>query len=157
MKGRIIHRGESFYTDLGKLFKKTDNIQKQYNWLITDCQAYPQNEKYHELLSREYAWISGEDLTKMTEQEDFQWIWAVLSGFEKDITEAEVLKYPLPYADGYRGFWENPISIQHPLAETEITAWDGTASIIISANPKIYDLIELRYPLSEDLQEYNKT
>ncbi len=51
---------------------------------------------------------------------DFQWIWAALSGYEKDSPLSSVLQYPLPYADGYTGFWYNPLSIQHPLAAVEI-------------------------------------
>lgn len=53
-------------------------------------------------------------------KEDFQWIWAALSGYEKDSPLSSVLQYPLPYADGYIRFWNNPLSIQHPLAAVEI-------------------------------------
>lgn len=55
-------------------------------------------------------------------QEDFQWIWGVLSGFEKHIELDDVLRSELPYADGYAGFWKNPVTIQHPLADVEIVA-----------------------------------
>ena len=33
---------------------------------------------------------------------------------------------------GYDGFWKNPVSIQHPLAELEIVAWDSTLTLLIS-------------------------
>ena len=50
----------------------------------------------------------------MVETEDFQWIWAVLSGFPRHMSLDQVLEYDLPYADMYTGFWTNPVSIQHP-------------------------------------------
>ncbi|MBB6713395.1 hypothetical protein [Clostridium gasigenes] len=49
----------------------------------------------------------------------------MLSGSPQNITIDEILKYPLPYADGYKGFWKNPISLQHPLVEIEIVPWDS--------------------------------
>ena len=36
----------------------------------------------------------------------------VFSAFPKEIRLEEVLKYDYPYADGYKGFWENPIALQ---------------------------------------------
>lgn len=86
----------------------------------------------------------------------FQWIWAVLSGFEKSITLDEVLEYPLSYAEEYTGFWENPISIQHPLATVEIVPWDSSLTLIISRERKIVDDFKEGFPLSEDLNYYNK-
>jgi hypothetical protein len=75
------------------------------------------------LTAKDHCWLSGNELTTVVESEDFQWIWAVLSGFNKDISLAKVLEFPLPYADGYKGFWENPVSIQNPLASIEIVPW----------------------------------
>lgn len=37
--------------------------------------------------------ISGEELTNIIKRDDFQWIWAVLSGFKKHITLEEAKKY----------------------------------------------------------------
>ena len=61
-------------------------------------------------------------------------ILGVISIFHKDVTLEEVLRYNYPYADGYRGFWENPIKVQHPLAISEIVAWDGSLTLLISKN-----------------------
>ena len=58
----------------------------------------------------------------------------MISIFHKDVTLEEVLRYNYPYADGYRGFWENPIKVQHPLAISEIVAWDGSLTLLISKN-----------------------
>ncbi len=58
---------------------------------------------------------------------------------EKHITLEEVKKYALPYADGYRGFWEENISIQHPLAMVELVAWDSGCTIFISKEDELVD------------------
>lgn len=87
--------------------------------------------------------------------ENFQWIWGVLSAFSKDISKDDVLKYPLPFADGYTGFWKNPLTLQHPLAEIEITAWDGCFVLFISKDNKQVDLLQESFPFAQDLERYN--
>lgn len=155
MKGAILEKGEKYYTDLSKVFSAINNAQNDYNWLITASECYPQNHEIYDLLSQEYCWLSGHELSGIIEIEDFQWIWAVLSGFEKDISTEDVLKYPFPYADGYKGFWKNPISLQHPLATVEIVPWDSSLTLIISKQDKIVEDFMQAFPLSKDLSVYN--
>ena len=156
MKGAILRRGEEYYTHMSKVFAAIKDEQLKYNWLITDCICYPQNAKYTELLSQEYAWITGEELTHMIDREDFQWIWGVLSGFMKNITLEDVLKYKLPYADGFTGFWESTLNIQHPLADIEIVPWDSSLVLAISRNNILIDNFMNYFPLAQDLTTYNK-
>ncbi|MBP3568350.1 MAG: DUF2691 family protein [Lachnospiraceae bacterium] len=120
MKGIVIDKGEAHYTYLGSIFGSIENKQKDYNWLITGHECYPQNEKYAEKLSKEWCWITGAELTEMIEDENFQWIWGVFSAFPKDVTEDVVLKYRLSKADGNDRIFENPISMQHLLSVMEI-------------------------------------
>ena len=63
--GAINEKGEKYYTYLKKVFDAIDNKQKEYNWLITDCVCYPNNQKIEKLLNKEYCWLSGEELTEM--------------------------------------------------------------------------------------------
>lgn len=80
----------------------------------------------------------------------------MLSGFEAKIFHEEVMQFPLPYADGNAGFWNEQLSIQHPLASVEIVAWDGTCTMLISKTESpIEDLLKI-YPLANDLEEYNR-
>ena len=156
MKGLILDKGETYFTHLKKVFLAINNVQNNYNWLITDHMCYPQIKEYAELFFNEYFWISGEKLTEMINKEDFQWIWAVLSGFKKDIPKEEVLKYNFPEADGYTGFWRNPISIQHTLADIEIVPWDSSLVLFISKDEDIVDNFKKGFPLAEDLEKYNE-
>jgi len=156
MKGIVIEKGEKYYTYLKKIFLSINNLQRNYNWLITAHECYPQNEKYAEILSEEYCWMTGDELTEMIEREEFQWIWGVLSAFPKDISKEKALEYELPEADGNGEIWQNPVSIQHPLAEIEIIAWDSSATVFISKEDSIVDLLRENNEFAEDLEEYNE-
>lgn len=105
--------------------------------------------------NNKYAWISGEELTNIIKKDDFQWHFAVLSGFDKCFDKEEILKYEFPCADGYGGFWQKDISIQHPLACIEIVAWDSCATLIISKKSEIIKKFRNVFHLSKDLVEYN--
>ncbi|HBL85334.1 MAG: hypothetical protein A2Y17_01975 [Clostridiales bacterium GWF2_38_85] len=154
--GAIDEKSEKGYTCLKRVFGAIQNKQIDYNWLLTYVDCYPQNPIFDELLNKEYCWLSGDELTSIVQKEDFQWVWAVLSGFDKDIPLLEVLiKYKLPYADGYKGFWEDPISIQHPLASIEIVPWDSSFVLIFSKQKEIVDNFMKAFPLSEDMELYN--
>lgn len=155
MKGAILDKGEKYYTDLSKIFSAINGVQNKYNWLITDCECYPQNDTYNEMFSREYCWLTGEELSEIVKADDFQWIWAVISGFDKDVLLDDILKFDLPYADGYTEFWKNPISLQNPLAKIEIVPWDSSLTLIISKEDKIVDDFLKNLPLSQNLENYN--
>lgn len=152
--GAIVKKGEKYYTNIRRVFDAIDNKQLGYNWLITDCDCNINDPKINEILSKEYCWISGEDLTDLVTREEFQWNWAVLSGFDKSVDISKVLKYNLPYADGYRGFWEKPFTMQHPLSRIEIVPWDSSLTLIFSEDKEIIDNFRRFYPESRDLEEY---
>ena len=152
--GAINAKGEKYYTYMKKLFEAIGNRQTEFNWLITDCICYPDDPKTDAMLSKDYCWISGGELTEIVGQEDFQWIWAVLSGFDKSVTLEEVLKYDFPRAEDYNGFWSKPISMQHPLARIEIVPWDSTMTMIFSDDKNIIDSFRAAYPFSVAFETY---
>ena len=153
MKGVILEKGLRFYTHMKAILEPIKKDFIQYNWLITDCECnyYPDDRIQFNDSS---IWISGEDFLELVENEDIQFIWAVFSGFPKAISQEQVMEYPLPYADGYTGFWKNPLTIQHPLAEMEIVPWDSSLVLIIGNEPVI-NRFQKAFPLSEDLEVYN--
>lgn len=154
--GAIDEKSEHGYTRMGRVFDAIHNKQMEYNWLITDTECLI--DKIEECCSGNgYCWLTGEELTKIVREDDGQWIWAVLSGFEKDISLSDVLQYPLPYADGYGGFWKNPLSMQHPLATVEIVPWDSTLTLLLSKQADLVQDFLRFFPLSEDLLTYNAT
>lgn len=143
--GAVNRKGEKYYTYLKKLFDAINNKQLEYNWLITDCTCYPNNPKTDDMLRKDYCWLTGEELTDLVAQEDFQWIWAVLSGFDKNVELSDVLKHDLPYAEDYEGFWSKPVSMQHPLAKIEIVPWDSSMTMIFSDDKGIIDSFRAAY------------
>lgn len=151
MKGCIIKNDQ---IGIKNIVNCIQNVEK-YNWLISNMECYPVDEQIAKAFENEYCWISGTNLLQLLDKEDFQWIWGVFSAFKSDINLSEVLKFELPFADGYTGFWNNPISLQHPLAIHEIVAWDGELMLAMSQqNGTIEYIMENCYG-ANDLAEYN--
>ena len=153
MKGCIIKNDEISIKEVLNCIEDVDKC----NWLITNMECYPLEEEVTEFLDNEYCWIEGKELLRLLEKEDFQWIWGVFSAFPKNVLLEEVLEYNYPYADGYKGYWENPITVQHPLAITEVVAWDGSIILVISENNEIVNTFIENNVFVNDLEEYNRT
>ncbi len=152
--GAINEKGEKWYTQMGRVFDAIKDKQIDYNWLITDMDCVPQKIEAY-CRGKGYCWLTGEALSQLVREDDWQWVWAVLSGFNKGITLSEVLKYQEPYSDGYKGFWSNPLSIQHPLATIEIVPWDSSLTLFLSKEENLVKDFLRFFPLSEDLAIYN--
>lgn len=149
-----IEEKSGFHTDMKNIFEAIHQAQKNYNWLI----AYPEvwtTEKNIFEEAREFYFLTGEELTRIVNEDRSQWVWGVLSGFDKRIPKEDVLKYPLVDANGYTGFWQNPLTLCHPLAELEIVAWDGCLTLVLSDHKKIVEDFRRAYPQAEDLYQYN--
>ncbi|MBO7216432.1 MAG: hypothetical protein J6V84_05485 [Clostridia bacterium] len=156
MYGIVDRKNHEYYTYMSKVFQAMNNAHLKYNWLITDCVCYPQNKYIEKMLDQKYCWISGDELSAIIEQEDFQWIWGCLCGFSKDIKIEDILKYPLPSSEGYNGYYQNPVSFQHPLSCIEIVPHDSAWTLIISKDKMIIDDYKKSYPKTEDLEVFNQ-
>ena len=154
--GLIDRKQHDYYSYLGRIFKAINNAQKNYNWLVTDYECYPQNQDIENILNREYCWFSGEELSGLVEKEDFQWIWGVFCGFEKDIPLSEILKSPLPTIIDNNQYYKNPISLQHPLSTVEILSVDSAYTLIVSKNKEIIDDYVSVFPKTRELSDYNE-
>ena len=130
MKGAIQETGSLYYTDMKQLFRELEEAQLQYDWLITDFVGYPQDEAISRLFENDAVWLTGRQLTALVERDGFQWIWAMLSGFPAGTPKNAVMAFPPPRADGNIAVWSTPITIQHPLAELEIVAWDSSLTVL---------------------------
>ncbi len=151
MKGCILQNGKVSIKDICNYIECVN----KYNWLITNIECYPSNKEIIKTLNREYCWITGDNLLQLLNKEDFQWIWGVFSAFNCKFDLKEVLNYNLPYADGYTRFWKNPISIQHPLADMEIAAWDGILILFISKENEVIEKVMKDKTEAKDLEIYN--
>lgn len=154
MRGAILENQKMYYTYMNKIFYALDNIQLEYNWLIShyECNQYPDE---HIPCDKEYVWVSGVDLSRIVFENEIQFIWGVFSAFKKEIMLNDVLEYTLPYADGNPSFWSTSFNIQHPLAEFEIVPWDSSLVLLISKHDTVVESFLKAFPLAEDLLVYN--
>ncbi len=152
MKGYMLNKGFQFYTFMDIILEPIKDTVLNYNWFITacDCNHYPDAR-----LEEDYIWLSGDDLLQIINGQDIQFIWAVFSAIPKENTLEDVLKYDFPYADMNRGFWKNPVHIQHPLAEIEIVPWDSSLVLFIAKDDSLVDVFAANFPLGVDLEQYN--
>ena len=136
----IIDRGNCpHYTYLSHVFAGLEDEQRRYNWLITDWECYPKDEEIQALFSADYLWIRGDELTALIERENFQWIWGVLCGFEQNVPLEDVLKTPLPNAQDYNGYNQDPVVMQHPLAALEIVPMDSSYVLIAAKESAVIE------------------
>ena len=72
----------------------------------------------------------------------------------KNIELSEVLKYDLPYANEYEGFWNKPLTLQHPLSKIEIVPCDSSLTLFLSKDKKLVNSFMSSFPYSENLEDY---
>jgi len=154
MKGAILNKGESGFTLMSRVFYAIQNAQRNYNWLISDVNAYPRNPDLQKLVAKDYIWMTGDEFTRMVEKEDFQWIWAVFSGFSPDIDKEIALQYSLPNVQDNYDIWKKQPFIQHPLASTEILACDSSYVTIVSEHDRIVNDFLASFAFAADLEAY---
>lgn len=142
------------YTLMRQLLINLELNNSDYNWLITDIEAYPQLEEINNLVcDKEFLILSTKELMDILYKEDFQWIWAVFSAIPTKYSKNEILKYELPHIQPINRD-DNPFDreprIQHPLAEIEIGAWDSSGMFIVSENKELLGRFKKYYPLARD-------
>lgn len=159
MKGVILDTISSPHTtstNINTIFKFIHRSQSSCNWLITGFEGYPLPPRLQERAIGDAIWISGNELNEALSDKCYFGYWGVFSCFQKNILLEEIMHYSSPYADGYTGFWINPISIQHPLAHIELVLWDGYLILLISKDDCVIDSFQHAYPNAQDLAAYNK-
>ena len=152
--GAVLERGENFYTDLSRVLRGIGGIPAGYHWLVTDFEYNIDIPS----LERDYLWWSSEELSRFQKQYDPQWIWGILCGFPPGVSLEEVLRSPLPRCTeegDAEMYFNNPISMQHPLSEIEIFAYDSSAVFLLSRRKEIVQRFREAFPLSEDLEAWN--
>ncbi len=146
MFGAISKGDSKGYSYLHDIFTGIDNQQINYNWLI----SYPQLNS-DGVFSQNFIWFTGGELTDFAQSNrHIQWIWGILSGFDKSISKEEALKYQLINADEYEGYYQNPPRFYHPLSTIEIAPCDSSWLIVISKDITHINSFKSAY-ISEDL------
>ncbi|MCL2874262.1 MAG: hypothetical protein FWE29_04940 [Defluviitaleaceae bacterium] len=154
MKGLIIEKLKTnYFTNLKEVMSVLGEDIKKYNWLLTEyfftCEYLPKIP-----IGADYAWVTGEELMEILKKYDPIFVWCVASVFDKSVKLEDALIHPLPFADGYTGFWKLPVSIQNPLAEIEIVPWDSSLLLVISRSNEVVQKYADEYPDATDLEKY---
>ncbi|MCT4607513.1 MAG: hypothetical protein N4A64_15665 [Marinisporobacter sp.] len=136
------------FTDMRVIFQALDGLQRNYNWLITDIECYPEVEEI-----KEGTFISGDELTKIVNREDIQFIWTVFSGFYKNIEIDSNNLGIVPYISDNYGFWSD-VSIQHPQATVEIDCCDSSYVAFLSREELVSKKFKEYFNEAISLDEY---
>ena len=146
MFGVISENDDKGYTNLKEVFQAINHSQLNYNWLISQPELNVDSS-----LADDFTWMDGDELTKFAQKYDnIQWIWAILSGFSKDVLKEDVLQYKLGVVDEFNGYYNAPISFYHPLATIEIAPCDSSWLVLLSKEKNHIDSFKCHY-ISKDL------
>ena len=153
MKGFILEKQKMYYTHMDVIFESMDNMEVEYNWLITDYECNHYIEPFIFEKRHGYIWITGKELSKFLKENKIQFIWGAFTAFDKNIEAEKALAYCLPKSN--KSFFENKIlKMQHPLSIMEIIAVDSTLVFAVSLKDENIDQFLTRVPLAEDLHTY---
>jgi hypothetical protein len=147
-----------YYTDMREVFAAMGQRQREFNWLLTECEAWRQDSKamIAPFVGADVQWFSGDDLTRKVSQCKTQFIWGVFSGFPLNVSLDLQHLDVYPCADGNPDFWTAAPKIQHPLAEIEIVCWDSSATLLLCRDHTIASSFRTYFPEAVDLDEYNR-
>ena len=154
-----------FYTDLGLVFEALGGRQNEHNWLITDLDYLvldgddsPPELNFHPgsptYQRRGTHWLSGESLSHALSGRRIQFVWAVLSGFERNVEIDPSNLEVHPIADCNPRFWQTGVGIQHPRATVEIVCWDNTLTLLLSKEDDLTRRFREFFPQAIDLDAY---
>lgn len=141
MKRYISKRDDKCYTNMLKIINAIGGRNLDYNWLITEIETNTVDYFYDQ-----YIILSNNELLDKLESNEIQWIWGNFSGIPTKYSKKEILNSKLPGLDNID---KKIITIQHPLAEIEIIAYDSTFVQIITKDENIAKNFKKLYPKSQ--------
>ena len=86
----VLETDGQYHNFLGRVFDALEDRQRNYNFLLAGIETYPTAPGF-QFVNQAPVWISGEELTRMIRQEDFQWVWGALLAFPPSCSREEVL------------------------------------------------------------------
>jgi len=83
-----------WYTDIKLIFHALEGRQREFNWLIS------KHETYSDIFNEEIILLSGDELTDIVTHNKIQFIWGILSAFDKSIDIDITNLFVIPTIDG---------------------------------------------------------
>jgi hypothetical protein len=143
------------HTNIKLIFDALEGRQREFNWLITEheCYCWPSDK---DIFNQGTVFLSGEELTNIVTQNNIQFVWGILSAFDKstdiDINNLSVI----PTFDGEWKYGGENIQTQHPLAIAEIICVDSSYTIFLSKDEDLSNKFLRHYSDAQDLQKWNR-
>lgn len=148
--------GMEFYTDLARVFAVLGGRAREFDWLVTDFEC---NATLPELpWNSDRQFLSGEALQRALRDQPrpVQFVWAVLTGFERGTVLDLCALRVHPVADGNPDFWRGEPRIQYPGARVELVCWDSSATLLLTADADLTARFRAGFPEAVDLEERNR-
>ncbi len=144
--------------DLMGIFSPLDNIQYQYDWVISDTDLYFSQDAPDEIRKR-WSWtgllMTGQELTRhLTSGHVFFVSGGVLSAIPKGTRQEQVWDY-VPCWE-IENFGSPDYRFQTPLTQFEIICYDGYAWCIV-CEPEMSPKILKAFPQAKTPEEFHRT
>ena len=134
MKRYISFEDEKYYTHMFKLINAIGGRKLEYNWLITNIEAYPNSLKIKQIIEEnEYLILSNDEFMNMLEEEDFQFVWGTFCAISNKYSTDEILKYK-----------DN--NCLEKITQIIICAEDSTLVSLEAKDNNIIELLKKSYP-----------
>ena len=143
------------HTDVKLMFDALDGRQREFNWLISahECFCWPSGD---DIFKNEIVFLSGDELTDIVTHNKIQFIWGILSAFDKS-TRIDINKLSvIPTFDGEWKYGGENVHTQHPLAIAEIICVDSSYTIFLSKDEDLSNRFISYYSDAQDLHQWNR-
>ena len=154
--GARLERDGQYHTSLRRVFAALEGRQIGLDFLLLGVEAYPLEHEEFEAVNQTPRWISGAELTRMVETEDFQWVWGALLAYPARGGRAEVLERvralcpPGPHDEES---WSARRQFEQTGAAFLILAADSSLTELVSANRGLIDLFCAHEPRAAVMKE----
>jgi hypothetical protein len=143
------------HTDIKLIFDTLEGRQREFNWLITEheCYCWPSDK---DIFNEGIVLLSGDELTDIVTHNNIQFVWGILSAFDKstviDIDNLSVI----PTFDGEWKYGGKDVNTQHPLAIAEIVCVDSSYTILLSKDDDLSNRFLRHYSDAQDLHQWHR-
>lgn len=141
------------HTNIKLIFDALEGRQREFNWLITEheCYYWPSDK---DIFNDEIVLLSGDELTDIVTHNNIQFVWGILSAFDKstvlDINNLSMI----PTFDGEWKYGGDDVHTQHPLAIAEIVCVDSSYTIFLSKDEDLSNKLLRHYSDAQDLHQW---
>jgi hypothetical protein len=142
-----------FHTHLNAILKPIMNNIKDWSWLISDLDYFPDTITNLPVdFERDYFILSSKDFQTLVDANP-QIIWGVILGMPRTST-IKVDEDNLPYAEFNELIWKNG-NIQHPHAHLEIVAFDSSYTIVKFRYQHLSDKFKAYFQEAIELEKFS--